>query len=242
MYDKFWASESDFNQSNPNIATLSAKSDFFRCKQCHGWDGLGNKGAYINRGPRTSRPNVSEIDLYSLSQSKTPKQLFDVLTKTSGRRNIATDLSTYDPSTNKTEGDKMPNLIELLTEDQIWDLVKFLKEGMLDVRQLYDATTTGTYPTGTWTVSNIGTNGNAANGKTYFATNCSGCHGATGTTLLLEGMTAGEFTRKKGNEAQHKIHYGQLGSSMTGKFNITPTQMKDLYKGLADVAAFPNAN
>ena len=41
MYDKFWAAESDFDQTNTHLATLSAKGDFFRCKQCHGWDGLG---------------------------------------------------------------------------------------------------------------------------------------------------------------------------------------------------------
>ena len=240
LYDKFWAEESDFDQANPVKATVNAKADFFRCKQCHGWDGLGNKGAYINRAPKTSRPNISGLNLFEMGQTKSAQELFDDLSKTSGRRSIATDLSTYDPATNNTEGDKMPNLTELLTDAQIWDLVKFMKEGMMDVRELYDATYTGTYPTGSMAISNVGRNGNAANGKNYYNSNCASCHGATGTTLVLEGMTAGQFTRKKANEVQHKVHYGQLGSSMKGAFSITTAQMKDLYKALANETDFPN--
>ena len=64
MYDKFWATESTFDQSNTNLTTISNSSNFFRCKQCHGWDGLGNNGAYINRAPKTSRPNVTGFNLY----------------------------------------------------------------------------------------------------------------------------------------------------------------------------------
>ncbi|HCE54924.1 MAG TPA: hypothetical protein DER05_07940 [Lutibacter sp.] len=240
MYDKFWATESNFDQTNTHLATLNAKGDFFRCKQCHGWDGLGNKGAYINRAPKTSRPNISGINLYEMGQSKTAQELFDALSKTSERRSIATDLSTYNPDSNATEGDKMPNLTELLTPAQIWDLVKFMKEGMMDVRELYDATYTGNYPTGSMAISNVGKNGNATNGKNYYNSNCAACHGANGTTFKVENMTIGQFTRKKANEVQHKVHYGQLGSAMTGKFDITVSQMKDLYKALANETDFPN--
>ncbi|MHB1147075.1 MAG: c-type cytochrome [Lutibacter sp.] len=240
MYDKFWATESNFDQTNANKATLSAKSDFFRCKQCHGWDGLGNQGAYINRAATATRPNIAGLNLYEMGQTKTAEELFDGLKKSTGRRDISYDLTTYNPTSNKTEGDKMPNLNQLLTDAQIWDLVKFMKEGMMDVRELYDATYTGTYPTGLMTISNVGRNGNATNGKNYYNSNCASCHGATGTTIALEGMTVGKFTRKKANEVQHKVHYGQLGSAMTGKFNITVSQMKDLYKALANETDFPN--
>ena len=43
------------------------------------------------------------------------------------------NLATYDPATNAVEGDKMPDLSTLLTDAQIWDLVKFIKEGAFDV-------------------------------------------------------------------------------------------------------------
>ena len=241
MYDKFWAAESDFDQTNTHLATLSAKGDFFRCKQCHGWDGLGREGSYIGRKPNLTRPNIALGNLYEMGQTKTAQQLFDALSKTAGRRSITTDLSTYNPTTgNITEGDKMPNLTELLTDAQIWDLVKFMKEGMMDVTELYDATYTGVYPTGSMAISNVGKNGNATNGKNYYNSNCASCHGATGTTIALEGMTVGKFTRSKANEVQHKVHYGQLGSSMKGAFSITTAQMKDLYKALANETDFPN--
>ncbi len=241
MYDTFYSERAGFDQSNPNLATMSAKGDFFRCKQCHGWDGLGNKGAYISRAPKTSRPRVSEINLYQIAQTKTPKELFDALKNGSNRRSISFDLSTYNPTSNSTEGDKMPNLSELLTDTQIWDLVKFLKEGMFDVSELYTATTTGVYPNGTWTVSNLGKEGNAPNGFAYYTNNCATCHGAYGSTLIVENMTIGEFARNKANEVQHKAHYGVIGSTPTmGGFNFTLSQMKDLYKAFADVSKFPS--
>ena len=242
MYDKFYSTEAGFDQANPNLATMSAKGDFFRCKQCHGWDGLGNQGAYINRGPKTTRPNISEINLYEFGQTRTPQQIFDALKSTTNRRAISYDLSAYNPSTNSTEGDKMPNLNELLTDAQIWNLVKFMKEGMFNVNFLYDSTITGTYPTGTWTISNLGKDGNATNGDTYYANNCAVCHGANGSTLIIEGMTIGQFTRKKANEVQHKVHYGAIGSNPTmNGFDISISQMKDLYKALSNDVKYPNA-
>lgn len=240
MYDKFWSTEAGFDQSNAHLANLNGKADFFRCKQCHGWDGLGSNGAYINRGPTTTRPRVSGLNLYDLAKTKTSKELFDALKVTNGRRDISFDLSTYDPATNYTEGDKMPNLNQLLTDAQIWDIVKFMKEGMFDVKGLYDATYTGTYPTGSATFSNIGKDGIEATGNSIYAAKCASCHGASGTTLDLEGKTLGNFARSKANEAQHKIKYGQLGSSMVGNFNMTLTEMKDLYKALSNTTNFPN--
>jgi len=240
MYDKFWSTEAGYDQNNQYYATLSENGDFFRCKQCHGWDGLGTTGAYINRAPKTTRPNVNSLNLYQIAQSKTPQELFDAMKATNGRRDISYDLSAYNPETNADEGDKMPNFTQLLTDAQIWDVVKFMKDGIFDVSQLYDATTTGTYPAGSYTLSNIGKDGNAANGKAYYAANCAQCHGADGTNFELEGKTVGDFTRSKAYEVQHKVKYGQLGSTMVGEFDITLNQMKDLYKALADETAFPD--
>ncbi|PKP09923.1 MAG: hypothetical protein CVU09_09855 [Bacteroidetes bacterium HGW-Bacteroidetes-4] len=241
MYDKFWSTESNFDQNNTNLATLNDKADFFRCKQCHGWDGLGSNGAYINRAPKTTRPNVSALNLYNLAQNKTSKELFDAMKATNGRRDISYDLSTYDPATNYTEGDKMPNFGQLLTDAQIWDIVKFMKEGMFDVTELYDATYTGEYPTGSFALSNIGKNGNEANGNNLYTEKCAACHGANGSDIDLGGSTAaGKFTRSKAYEVQHKVKYGQLGSSMKGEFNMTLSEIKDLYKALANETNFPN--
>lgn len=239
MYDKFWSTESGFNQNDVNLTIFNASSDFFRCKQCHGWDGLGSQGAYISRGPTATRPNISPINLYQLAQTKTAQELFDAIKKTANRRDISFNLSTYNPATNSTEGDKMPKYSQLLTDSQIWDIVKFMKEGIFNVSQLYDATYSGSYPTGTAVFSNVGKDGTATTGNSYFAANCALCHGTNGTALDLEGKTLGAFVRSKSNEAQHKIRYGQLGTSMVGKFDITLSQMKDLYKACSNVVTFP---
>lgn len=240
MYDKFWSTEAGFNQSDPNLAKFNQFSDFFRCKQCHAWDYLGNAGSYINRGPKTTRPNVASGNILALAKSKTPQELFDAIKKSTGRRDISYDLSTYDPATNNVEGDKMPNYSQLLTDAQIWDIVKYLKTEALDVTQLYDATFTGIYPTGSASYSNVGKDGNATTGATYYAQKCASCHGADGTAFLMENMTVGAFTRKKPYEVQHKVKFGQLGSPMTATTGITLQNIKDLYKALADTTAFPN--
>ncbi|MDP2339242.1 MAG: c-type cytochrome [Bacteroidota bacterium] len=246
LYDKFWATEAGYDQTSTKLATLNAKADFFRCKQCHGWDLKGTTGSYINRAPKTSRPNISSLDVFAYVKTKTEQELFDGMKKTAGRRNLTADLSTYNPATPSTitEGDKMPNYTELLTDAQIWDVVKYLKEGAMDVTQLYDATYTGVYPTGTATFSNIGKDGNAASGNTYFKAKCIMCHGSDGKLIPnldgTTGMTVGKFIRTKPNELQHKIKFGQLGTPMVGDFAITQSQMKDLYKAGTDLTNFPD--
>lgn len=241
LYDKFWESEASYSKASDAslIAILGASSDFFRCKQCHGWDLLGSSGSYIGRGPRKSRPNVSSIDLASIAKTKSPKELFDAMKKSSGRRDITYNLSEYDPATNPTVGDQMPNYNQLLTDAEIWDIVKFLKNEALDVTQLYDATYTGIYPNGKATFSNVGKDGNSVKGKAYYDTNCSGCHGRSGKFLYMESMSLGQFLRSKPNETQHKVKFGQLGSAM-GAFKTTLIEMKDLYKAVADTTMFPN--
>lgn len=241
MYDKFWSSEAGYDQNNTYLATLNASSDFFRCKQCHAWDGLGNAGSYIGRGPKTTRPNVDALNLYQLAHTKSAQELFDGMKKTQGRRDISYDLTTYDPETNATEGDKMPDLTQLLTDAQIWDMVKFMKEGMFDVSNLYDASYTGSYPTGSASYSNIGLDGNEADGNAYYTANCSLCHGIDGKNIPLEGgISLGKFMRSKPNEVQHKVKYGLLGSAMVGYFDISLDQMKALYKACANAAVFPD--
>jgi len=240
MYNNFWSTEAEFDQSNSHLATFNAKADFFRCKQCHGWDLLGTSGSYIGRAANANRPAVAGLNLFQDVQSKTYKELFDAMKKTTDRRDVSYDLTTYDPATNATVGNQMPNLTQFLTDAQIWDIVKFLKEGAFDVSQLYNATYTGTYPTGTVAFSNIGLDGDAASGNTYFASKCAGCHGDDGTDIDLGGKTVGKFLRTSPHEVQHKVKYGQLGSTMTGKFDITVAEMKNLYKALADTVAYPN--
>jgi mono/diheme cytochrome c family protein len=239
MYDKYWSTEANFNQSDPNLDLYNDNANFFRCKQCHAWDGLGSGGSYISRAPSMTRPNVSSLNLYDLGQQSTAQELYDGMKKSTGRRDISTDLSSYDPNTNSTEGDKMPDYSQILTDAQIWDIVKFMKEGMIDVGKLYTGTYSGTYPTGSAVYNSIGLDGDADMGKAYYSANCAGCHGVDGTNIPLDDKGVGGFTRSKPYEVQHKTKFGQLGTSMAGEFDITDEEMKDLYKALSNSTDFP---
>lgn len=240
-YDLFWNASTGFNQADPLIATFNAKSDFFRCKQCHGWDLLGTAGFYINRKPTASRPNISSVNLFSVSRTKSAEQLFQAIKTGTGatRRSPSADLSTYNPATNPTVGDQMPDYGAFMSDAQIWDLVRFLKAGAFDVTSLYDFVLTGVYPTGSITFSNLGKDGNTGDGATIYAARCEFCHGATGKARPLEGgLSLGAFLRGKPNEAQHKIRYGQLGTAM-GPTPLTLAEMKSLYRFIADTLAMP---
>jgi Cytochrome c len=240
MFDKFWAQETGWNQSDPNLATFNNSKDFFRCKQCHGWDRLGNAGAYINRAPRTTRPNVSSVNLKQVAAEHSPQELFDELKSSAGRRPLSADLSTYDPATNSTVGDQMPDLSEFMSDAQIWDLVKFLLTEAIDTDDLYNSSTTGNYPTGSITYMSIGLDGVAASGDATYAAGCASCHGADGTQILVDGsFSVGSFLRAKPYEMQHKVKFGQLGTGM-GSLVTDLTEMLDLYLALTDATNYPD--
>lgn len=241
LYDTFWATETGWDQTDENIALYDEASNFFRCKQCHGWDLLGSEGAYISRAPKASRPNVSELNLREIVAGLTPRELFERLKSSKDRRSVNADLSTYDPASNATTGDQMFDLSEIFSDAQIWDLVKFLKEEAVDTAKLYDSKATGEYPTGKMAFTNIGLDGDADNGNAIYTKNCVLCHGADGTAILVDHETysIGSFMRSKPNEAQHKIKYGQLGSLM-GAMEISDSELRDLYKALSNPEAFPD--
>ncbi len=241
MYDKFWTPETGWNQSDPNLATFNDHSDFFRCKQCHAWDRKANTASYIGRAPSATRPNVSSVNLIEHAEHHTPQELFDALWSSSGRRSVSADLSTYDPNTNSTIGDQMPDLSEIMTEGQVWDLVKFLKQEANDTDLLYDYTTTGTYPTGSITYTNIGAGGDATNGDAIYAANCAACHGADGRAIVVDGeYTVGSFLRAKPYEVQHKVKFGQPGTTMGSGILTDIDDILDLYAALTDETSYPD--
>jgi mono/diheme cytochrome c family protein len=244
LYNTFWDPQTGFDQTNANLAKFKAKPDFFKCKQCHAWDREGNTASYISRTPNANRPRVA-ISINEIVKTYTPEKLFDATkTGTAPRRSVIADLTTYNPTTNFVEGDKMPNYSEILTDGQIWDIVKFFKEEAFNVKDLYDYSTTGTYPTGKITYSNIGKNGNATRGKALFdSEGCAvqACHGAKGNAIKVDNATytVGGFLRAKPNEAQHKIRFGQNEDSGMFARELNLQQMQDLYAALSDTLAFP---
>jgi mono/diheme cytochrome c family protein len=247
-YDTFWASEGGFlKDTSSKINKFIEHAPFFKCSQCHGWDLQGTKGGYIGSAGNATRPNVSGIDLVAIVRSKTSEDLFKLIktgSNPSVRRPFTADLATYHPTLNNKVGDQMPNFAELLTDQQVWDIVKYLKFEALDVLDLYDFKTTGAYPTGKITFSNLGKGGVASKGKQLYVTKGCGnntCHGAKGTNLLLGDttFTVGSFVRNRPYTAHHKIRYGKLGTPMTAR-GVTLSDLKDIYKALSDTLAFPS--
>lgn len=240
LFDEFWAKETGY--TSPDVTIFEEKPDFFRCVQCHGWDLLGQGGGYARYFPSATKPNVVNLNLYATAQAYANDQLFNAI-KTGNnpalRRSKTTDLSTYDPKTNNTTGDQMPNYSDILTDTELWDLVKFLKTEAVDVHQLYDFTIDGSYPNATVNYTNIGKDGNAAQGNAIYANECSSndCHGVDGTANA--GLaTVGNFHRVMPFEDAHILKFGVLGTDM-GEEVLTDQQLKDLFKALADSTMYP---
>ena len=220
LYDHFMK---ELNITDPNMTDYS---NFFRCKQCHGWDLRGSKGAYISRAPNDSRPEVASNDLYVYAQTHNIKEIFDAVMHTGGRKDSYTG--------------SMPDYGLILTEDEIWQITKFLKNEAFNTFNLYDMATTGYYPTGTRTFSNIGKDGNAANGNTVYANLCVSCHGADGTLITIDGDAfLGDFMRSKPYEFQHKARSGQPDTEMEPYPENIESIVKDLLKAGQDAVAYP---
>lgn len=252
MYDKFWAGETNFTgpvDPAVNLADITGFGDFYRCKSCHAWDMQGTAASYIDRGPTTSRPNVSSANLFEHIEHHDIGELFEKIKNTGG---AAVDPARTADGTNPAlGGDNMPDYGKILTDEQLWDLVKFLKEGVFNTEMLYDIQTTGVYPTGSRTFLNVGLDGDAIAGATFYAMNCAICHGdngrddALGVPLQVNmdiGRSMGEFAREKPYEMQHKSRFGNLGSDppMLGVPSASFDDIKNMLKALSDPVNYPD--
>jgi mono/diheme cytochrome c family protein len=235
LYSQFWAQETGYNKDD--TTRYIQNPEFFRCSHCHAPDLLGRAGGYASNGPSSSSPNIANMNLWATAGEPQSDIFNDIKNgdNPAMRRSPTADLSTYNPATNSAMGDKMPNYAEILSDAQIWDLVKFLKNEAVDVNLLCDHSITGVYPTATVTYSNIGKGGNAVNGKDVYAEKCNDCHGRTGEDM---GSPVGNFLRLFPFEAAQLIKFGDLGTNMTAD-SLSIQQLKDLYKALADSTKYP---
>ncbi len=240
-YAKWWVTDADGSGTQP---TTTVSSDFYRCKSCHGWDGLGNDGSYANRTGqstgKTTRPDVSSVNLRSTALSESHMELYDLIAHPAGRALDAADNTHPDYST-------------LLTADQTWNLVKFMREEWVEPTDLYDLEVTGaamnwdytggvaTLSSPTLTYTNIGKDGDATNGDAIYAAKCASCHGTDGKTITdVDGYpSVGAFLRAKPHEAWFKIKFGEPGAMPTGMVTST-SDLQDLYKALTNSTNYPD--
>lgn len=239
-YDEFYIPETGFPQPADTIITNNP--DFFRCESCHGADLLGSNGAAIGDAPTATTPNVSSINLITFAASRNIRQLFDAVKHTGGRLRHVLGQNNL-----RSVNGNMPDYGVIMTDGMIWNIVKYLKEKTVNTNILYDLTTSGTYPTGTATFTNLGKDGNATAGNSYFQTNCvnSNCHGTAGA-IPGSTETVGGVLREEPFAAYHLIKYGFPETPMINQSfqlstsNITDNELKNLYKAISDTTAFPN--
>lgn len=237
-YNEFFIPETNFPQ--PADTLITNHPDFFRCASCHGMDLLGSNGAAIADAPTASTPNVSSINLNTYAASHTIKQIYDAVKHTGGRLRQAISSNTL-----TSLNSNMPDYGLIMSDGMIWNIVKYLKEKAVNTDKLYDLTTSGTYPGGTASFTNIGKDGNALKGTTYYNTNCTtvGCHNTTGS-IPGSTETVGGVLRSEPFAAYHLIKFGFPGTAMINlPFQLTTmpdTTLQNLYKAISDTTAFPN--
>jgi mono/diheme cytochrome c family protein len=103
-----------------------------------------------------------------------------------------------------------------LSDTDVWDLVKFYREGMIDINSIL--TVKGTFIGDVASGKSLYTNGIPGVNSGTESTNpsCSSCHGADGTNEVVSGFDAfpGFLANDNPQEFQHKVRYGHPGSLM----------------------------
>jgi thiosulfate dehydrogenase len=182
LYDNWLAVKDIRISTNHPLYPLNFKkkgSVTWRCKECHGWDYMGNEGRYGDG------PHFTGIQGVYDARNKSPEELYDAIT-------------TAIPGHNFTE--KL-----YLSVTDIWSLVKFIREGLVDIHEV---------------INYLGVaNGKIGKGKRLYGKYCAKCHGADGGKIdFREDM---EGTHGVGwesiadpRETLHKIRWGHPGSDM----------------------------
>jgi len=199
----------------------------WRCQSCHAWDykGIG----YVSGAPDTKgadnllykiklRRNITFVN----KDAELKQFLYHWIKTGLGTAHNFGETSDYMPSS--------------LTDEDLWDLIKFLlEEGVID---------TGT------NISSSGEvlDGDIANGKALYVgtldgdINCVACHGTDGAALMPEGQGASgnvldiiQISSANNNpwKLLHKIRFGEPGTSMPAMLNTNSLSNSDAFDILA---------
>jgi len=180
LYDNWMKlAEAQPEGNHPLYPATSKKSGTttWRCKECHGWDYIGKDGRYNKGSHFTGIAGVSHL------QTETPETIYASLTNNNSKHNFS----------------------EYLTDSQIWDLVKFLREGLTSIDDVIDNQGHG--------------KGDNEAGKVLYDAHCASCHGNGGNEIDFKSgkdgiQGVGWLANDNPQESIHKIRWGHPGSDM----------------------------
>ncbi len=184
LYDKWWIvnGATEPTGDHPLYPEVGIKTGptTFRCKECHGWDYKGRDGAYSTGTHFTDILGIENTTLNS-------REIFNLL---------------------KADPNDVPNGHNMsaygLSDTDLWDLVKFSLEGVIQTDDFIDG-------------SNLFT-GNALFGSFTYSDTCQACHGEDGKAINFGDAQNPQFvgTIAVNNpwELMHKLRYSHPGSSM----------------------------
>ena len=165
-----------------------ANRNYYSCAGCHPVDGMARDASGISKKTAANQPQIATNRLLDC-KSWDSKRLFDAIKGVGGRPIDAT--KTVNGLDLTLGGQAHPDYSRILTDEKIWDLVKWLKEGIFNENddlytvtthngpyQTVQATPIGSAPYVTYT--NIGGDGDAAAGVAFYAQKCAYCHGVDG--------------------------------------------------------------
>lgn len=190
LYDKWWKvpgvlDPTEPTTTNPGFALTAGTrtgSDTWRCKECHGWDYKGRDGVY---GPGHSR-FTGVGGLVHASETDPPNELFETVK-------------------NGLAGTGMSPFASHLSDGDIWDIVKFIKQGIIDDSGYIDA-------------SGAAIGANVPHGQSLFSSVCAACHGSDGKLINFGTPSIPEFVGTVASENPweflHKVRFGQPGTAM----------------------------
>ena len=212
LYDKWWvvnqtaAPTGDhalYPNPVPSPGNQRTGADTFRCKECHGWDYMGKDGAY--HGDPGGSSHYTNIAGIIGTADDDPGLLF---------QKIKTGVGAH--------------LFPALTDNDIWDLVAFIKMGAID-------TTAWINPDKTFV------NVDATAGAGLYAANCQSCHDADGNGAGAPAIWVGDDARGNPWEVLHKIRWGHPGSLMPSMVvnGLTDQQMADILAHAQTLASAP---
>jgi mono/diheme cytochrome c family protein len=165
--------------------------NFYSCSGCHAYDGMGRDEYGNNKKVAATQPDFAVSHLRDC-RTWDVQTIFNAIKNVGGRAiDPAKTINGLDLTLG---GQTHPDYSRILSDEKIWDLVKWLKEGAIYNEStaafpngdLYSVTTTGTYavpqtvPAPYATFSNWGTDGDEVAGLSFYVAKCVVCHGADG--------------------------------------------------------------